>query len=352
MVSWPLKRRYGPIGVDIGARSVKLVQFSADHSRLLDAARWDVPATPDEAGSERCQKKIVDALKQVRDGRGFRGRDAVLCLNHQDLFLQNVRVPKVEGPEMQRLVQQEAASRLPFPVTDAELRFIEAADVRQGDATMREVILLACRRDALQKNLDVVERAGLCPVAVEVEPEALLRCYVKQFRRDEDRQQRSLFVHVGYSNTAAVIAEGEDVLFVKYIDGGGRCMDEAVARHLEMDLKEAAALRRHNGDRRIDQQDPEIARGVAEAVRPVIDRLATELSMCIRYHSVTFRGRPLARLVLGGGEATPQFVEAVGQRLDLKCELGDPLRSYQSNVQNDRKGQWDVAAGLALRDMN
>ena len=39
MISLLTKQRYGPIGVDIGSRSVKLVQFSADHSRLLDAAR-------------------------------------------------------------------------------------------------------------------------------------------------------------------------------------------------------------------------------------------------------------------------------------------------------------------------
>ena len=47
-----------------------------------------------------------------------------------------------------------------------------------------------------------------------------------------------------------VIAKGTDVLFIKYIDVGGRQFDEAVARHLEMSKSEAALLRRHNGDRR------------------------------------------------------------------------------------------------------
>jgi type IV pilus assembly protein PilM len=141
-------------------------------------------------------------------------------------------------------------------------------------------------------------------------------------------------------------------MFMKYVDVGGRRLDEAVARHLKMKRSEAAAIRRHNGDRRADQRDPEITRGIAESVRPVLDRLANELSMCIRYYSVTFRGQPLARVVLSGGEAAEVLVEWLGARLNVACELGDPLRSYEKPLQAQRLGQWDVAAGLALREVN
>jgi type IV pilus assembly protein PilM len=138
-------------------------------------------------------------------------------------------------------------------------------------------------------------------------------------------------------------------MFIKYIDVGGRHFDDAVARHLEMSLSEATLLRRHNGDRRADQQDPEIARTVAEATRPTLERLAGELAACVRYHSVTFRGQPLSRIVISGGEATQAIVDQISARLDTPCELGDPLRNYEIAVQTGRKGQWDVATGLALR---
>ena len=35
-------------------------------------------------------------------------------------------------------------------------------------------------------------------------------------------------------------------------------------------VADAAALRRHNGDRRADQRDPEVTRTIAEATRPVL----------------------------------------------------------------------------------
>ncbi len=229
------------------------------------------------------------------------------------------------------------------------MRYVEAANVRQGDAVRREVILLACHRPVLKRIVGLAGQVGLRAVAIDVEPSAILRCYARQFRRDEDRQQRRMFVNVGASATGVVIAQGAHAVFMKYIDVGGRHLDEAVAGHLKMSRAEAAALRRHNGDRRADQRDPEITRSIAESIRPVLDRLSHELSMCLRYHSVTFRGQPLERVVLGGGEANPSLVDWLAGRLEVSCELGDPLRSFETPPPMRRTGQWDVAAGLALR---
>ena len=348
MISRLKSRQPGPIGLDIGSHCVKLIQFSADHSRVIDAARWELPDGETMSAAERWPQ-VAAAVRQAREGRHFRGRETVIGFGAPELTVQNVRVAKAPGGELDKIVRQEAAGRLPYPVEEAEIRFIEAADVRQGETTKREVILLTCRKTTLIDALSAIEETGLRIAAVDVEPAALLRCYAKQFRRDEDRQQRSLFVHLGAATAVALIAKGTDVLFIKYIDVGGRHLDDAVARALDMTRSEAATLRRHNGDRRADQQDPEITRSVAEATRPVVERLAGELALCTRYHSVTFRGQPLARVVISGGEATPALGELIGIRLDLKWELGDPLRTYEIAVQAGRKGQWDVATGLALR---
>jgi type IV pilus assembly protein PilM len=344
-------KRYGPIGVDLGSRSVKLVQLSRDRTRLVDASGWDLPGDEPADATQRAAR-LVDALRRARENRAFRGREAVVCLGPRELFVQNVRIGKATGGDLQQMVRQEVTERLPFPANEAEIRHLEAADVRQGDLVRREIIVLACHRPVLTQLLQVVERAGLCPVAVDVEPIAMLRCYSMQYRRDDDKQQRAIYVHVGAANTAVVIAQGAEVLFIKYLEIGGQHFDEAVARQLGMSIDDAWSLRRHNGDRRADHQDPEVARSVQEAIRPDFDRLSHEISLCTRYHSVTFRGQPLVRLVLGGGEATQTLADHLAARLALKCELGDPLRTYEANQAGRRSSQWDVAAGLALREMN
>jgi type IV pilus assembly protein PilM len=352
MLRWLSHRRYSPIGIDVGARSIKLVQLSGDRSRLLEASRAELPPLREDTTPEQQASRIAEGLNRALVDRNFRGRDAVLCLSEGQIFLQSLRVPKQTGSQLDRLVAQEAAGRVPFPLDESEFRYLEAADVRQGDQTMREVIIFAIQRPVLQQVLDTAEQARLKPVAVDVEPAALARSYAAQYRRDQDRQERALVVHVGYSRTAALIVQSDELLFVKYIDIGGQHLDLAISRHLKMDLAEAVSLRKHNGDRRAEMQDPEVARSVAEATRPVLERLASELAMCIRYHSVTFRGQPLVRLVLSGGEATPQLIDSLGKQLDLKCELSDPFRAVPGLPNLGRRGQWEVAAGLAMRELN
>ena len=139
-------------------------------------------------------------------------------------------------------------------------------------------------------------------------------------------------------------------MFIKYIDVGGRHFDEAVARHLKLSLGDAAALRRRNADRPATDRDPEIARGVGDAVRPVLERLSQQLALCLRYYSVTFRGQPPERVVLGGGKATETLAEWLSARLELPCEVGNPLRPFGENHAAGPAGQWDIATGLALRE--
>ena len=352
MLTWLKRRGTAPIGVDVGTHFIKMVQFSGDRSRVLAAGRWEIPPPPVKSSVQEQTQRIAETLQRGVRERPFVGRDVVLCLSDKQMVLQNVRVPKLAGAELDRAVAQEIAGRVPFAVEETELRYVESVDVRQGDTVVREVIVFACHRPVLKQLLELVELAELRPVAVDVEPAALARNYASQCRRGEDLKQRALVVHVGFARTAAVITQGDEMLFVKYIDVGGTQFDAAVARHLNMEPSEAAALRRSHGDRRTDLQDPEVVRSVADATRPIIDRLAQELAMCVRYHSVTFRGQPLARCVLGGGEASPQLAECLGKLLSLPCEVSDPFRAFPTGSHLGRKGTWDVAVGLALRELN
>ena len=264
--------------------------------------------------------------------------------------MQNIRVAQASGDELTKIVHFEAAGRLPYSREEAEIRYLDADTIRQGDCIRREVILMACHKPVVERIVRVAERAGLQPVAVDPEPLALMRSYSRQLRRDEDQKRRIMFVNVGASNTLVVIACGLEAVFIKYLDIGGRLLDEAVSKHLKLSLAEATSLRSHNGDGRADQSDAEVARGITESIRPILDRLVHELSLCMRYYSVTFRSETLQECLIGGGEANDAVVEWLGARLDLPCELGNPLRIFDKSPPCERVAQWDVATGLALRE--
>ncbi|MBI1901783.1 MAG: pilus assembly protein PilM [Planctomycetia bacterium] len=373
MISLKVKRGVGPIGVDVGSRWIKVVQLSDDRARVVAATRLELArpaadkaahekAAADKAAAQKSagdkpdgakaapQPDLAETLREVRESHDFHGKEAVLCLSGRDLFVQNIRVARGAPGGMDAAVRQEVAGRLPFDAAQADIRYLEAGDVRQGEQVKREAIVIACRRDVVRNLLETAERAGLRPIALDVEPCAIVRTVLRSFRRDEDRAQTLLIAHVGASESAVIITRGEEPVFVKYLDIGGKHFDEAVARTLDMKIPEAASLRRNQWERRTSRQDPELVRTVGEAVRTAVDRLAGELSMCMRYYSVTFRGQPLERLVLGGGEATPDLAEMLSKRVGLPCETCDPWRGWKTAATGPRTGQWDVAVGLALRE--
>jgi type IV pilus assembly protein PilM len=350
MVSWIKSKRCGPIGVDIGSRSIKMIQFDAAQTRVWEAARWDLPAEP-ALNQDRLDERIVESLRRAMEGRRFRGREAVFSLGSSNLFVQNIRVAQASGDELTKIVHFEAAGRLPYSREEAEIRYIDADTIRQGDSIRREVILMACHKPVLDRMVHVAERAGLQPMAVNPEPLAILRSYSRQLRRDEDQKRRIMYVNVGASNTLVVIACGMEAVFIKYLDIGGRLLDSAVSKHVKLSLIDAASLRSRNGDGRAGS-DPEVAKSITESIRPIQDRLAHELSLCMRYYSVTFRSETLQQCLIGGGEANDALVEWLGARLDLPCELGDPLRRLEQSMPRERISQWDVAVGLAMREIN
>lgn len=350
MLPWIGSEQHSPIGIDLGHRSIKLVQLDSAQNRIIEAVKWELNLD-NNATAEQTEAAWIEGLQQARQNRAFRGNDAVVCLSSPELFIQNIRVPKVAEAQLEQAVREEASSRLQYPLEEAEIRFVPAADIRQGDEFKREVILLACHRPVLNRFVEVIIEGGLRPMAVDVAPAALMRGYRHGFRREADLELSLMIVSVGATSTLVVISQGEETKFTKYINIGGHRMDEAIARHMKMNIADAASLRRHNSDRRASEQDPDVTRTILEATRGTVDKLTEELAMCVRYHSVTFRGQRIDRLVIGGGEANGWLRDTLSTRVDLPCEIGQPLRHLAGIEPAGRQSQWDLATGLALRTL-
>jgi Tfp pilus assembly PilM family ATPase len=83
--------------------------------------------------------------------------------------------------------------------------------------------------------------------------------------------------------------------------------------------------------------------------------LAHEVSLCVRYYSVTFRGAKPERCILAGGEASePRLAECFQDALHLSTGVGRPLDSIASGGRASARVrgsgvEWASAVGLSLR---
>ena len=98
-----------------------------------------------------------------------------------------------------------------------------------------------------------------------------------------------------------------------------------------------------------------VRQAVFDATRSTMETLGREISLCLRYYSVTFRGQRPGKLRLFGGEAAdPLLLGVLNSALGVPVEAARPLYSIDTSRMDagDRKGylsEWATALGLSLK---
>jgi type IV pilus assembly protein PilM len=262
--------------------------------------------------------------------------------------------------ELATAVNWEAQNKFPFDTATATIQHLRAGEVRVGDESLEEVIIFAVPRVEVDAQIRLAEEMGLEPVSLDAECCAVFRGFERFLRRREDETQVCAFADIG-AETTVVIAEGRDIVFVKSIPIGGELFNRSVAECLDLSPVEAEALCRQTAGQRRDPEREgaeaeQVNRAVLDAIRPHIEDLASEIALCLRYFTVTFRRSGPERLVLtGGGSHDPAVTEALSARLSVPAEVGDPFRGMRTNEIEpvlDRRGcrsEWATAVGLSLK---
>jgi Tfp pilus assembly PilM family ATPase len=94
---------------------------------------------------------------------------------------------------------------------------------------------------------------------------------------------------------------------------------------------------------------------VYEPIRPIVDELANELGLCLRYYSVTFHGQRPEQVSLIGGEArqpwlAPLLADTAGVAVSTIDPIDQVATGRAQNVFDEGPhAEWAVAAGLSLR---
>ncbi len=365
------KRRW-PIGLDIGADSIKMLQMcqSGGRIRVRAAERWHFPAPGDQDPLQR-KELAVAAIGDMLKRGNFRGRRVVSALRCDELCIKNVRLPRMLPDELKQAVLYEANDRFGFDVAADRLNCLNAGQVRQGSEIRDEVILLAASAEVVESHLDLLGQVSLVPQAIDAEPVALFRGFERYLRRQADGESVTVVLDIGHSAARVIVARGRQIVFIKSIDVGGRKLTEAVAAQLNLSYGEARdlRLRKMREYEQSDSGEADEAKAVAskdrsslewsihDAVRGQVESLAREVALCLRYCSVTFRGLRPQRITLSGGESYDRaLVDLLTGQLGTAAVVGEPLRGVDiSSVDlgSNRRAtatEWALCAGLAFRN--
>jgi type IV pilus assembly protein PilM len=402
--------RANPIGVDFGSDCLRLAQVQEVGSsyRLVAAASADVPDHVRHNASTR-MAFFVETVRDLLAQGNFRSRQAVLSIPSSSMFIQHLRMARMDDGETRKALAWEARGKLPIDPSQAVLRHLVAGEVYQDQDPKNEVIVMATARELVNQFLASAAKARLDVVGMNVEPKALIDCFAHVQRRREDAQMTQLFLDIGMVSSRAIIAHGDRIMFARVIPVGGEHFTKAAAEALKITLEQAKLLRVqlcHSEASRNDEtlvsgpsktaqapesseasgfalldaglqashkpaaaapeapsSDPatELARQgriVEQACREPLNRLIEELDLCRRYHESTFAAHPIDQIVFVGGEARQhRLCRHIAEELGIGAQIGDPMtridQSDDTGVEcgiDRRQPQpgWTVALGLSM----
>ena len=238
-------RATNPIGVDFGSDCLRLAQVApagAGEYKLIAAASADVPnhVRHDPAGRINF---FVETTKELLASGKFRNRQACLGLPASMMFIQHLRMPKLDADGMKKALPWELRGKLPIDPSHALLRHIIAGDVFDGQEPKDEVIVMAAAKETVNAFLAAAARAKLDIVGMNVEPKALVDCFTNIYRRKSDENAMNCFVDIGCVATRCVIARGNEIYFARTIPVGGDHFSRATANALKIKLDDAKLLR-------------------------------------------------------------------------------------------------------------
>ena len=382
MLPWSLKiRSQQPIGLDIGHNSIKMIQLSINEGHIsviaADETRFDAGINNDQ---QTGNDFIVSSMKRMIANGGFLGRNVVTCLPSDKLKITSLRLAEADNYSIEQALRREVAHRFGLDPEKDSMDYMVAGSVRQGDEIKNELILFATDSETIKDHIATLEQADLRPVAIDTIPCALFRSFERSLRRQEDRDRTAVFVDVGSRFTTVVFGREGEISFIKQIQIGGQKFTKEIAAKLGISNAEAEmlqeALRVDPGllslKADIGEQAPaeswhnidmSTRQVMVDAVSAVANDLVKEISLCLRYYTVTFRGKRVERAVFAGGGAYEDILlNILKRKLAVEIELAQPLRGFdlsngriKVNFDSDRRGlfcEWAVAVGLALKGWN
>jgi type IV pilus assembly protein PilM len=340
------------VGPALAPTAVHLASVTVNGSvQVKDAAVAQLEPGIVRDGEVNDVEGLAAALRALyRDNKGLDKKVRIGVAN-QKIVVRVLELPPItDRKELEAAVRFQAQDQIPMPLDTAVLDFQPLDLIETENGPRQRVLIVAARRDMVDRCLEACRAAGLKPEGVDLSAFAMIRALHRPSVGGVS--EPVLYLSVGGITNLAV-AEGTTCLFTRVVGGGLGAIAVELAERKALTLEHARGWLRHVGlvmplaEIASDDQD-EI---VAEARTVLLDgvrRIGGEVRNSLDFHHAQ-EGMSLRvqRAVLTGEAGTiPGFEDALAAELGLPVEAG-VLEGAPEGVDPHLL---TIAAGLAIEE--
>ncbi len=232
------------LGLDIGTNRIKFVEARMGKRGPL-ITNAGIGLTPRDAISNGV---IVDpnalgaALRHLLDQYGIRTKGVVSSVASQSsLVVRPIEVPRMSRQELADTMQWEVERHIPFAASEVVMDFqpLIAPEELPPEAQNMEVLLAVAQEDMINAHVETLFRAGLDPIALDVEPLAAGRSLIDINREAGSYDHVYALLNVGAITTDLSIVRRGLLSFTRPVPLAGDNITNAIADGLGYEFHEA-----------------------------------------------------------------------------------------------------------------
>ena len=362
------RRTHSLVGLEIEPGQLIAVQ-----SRLVGnvvvverAAGKPIPPNVVRDGEVSDVGELSTALAELFEGSGLDRRVRIGIANQRIVMRQMDLPPITDAKELESAVYFQAQDEIPMPIESVVLDYHALGIVETPAGPRMQVLLVAARRDMVERILLAARQAGLRPEGVDLAAFGMIRALRPL---DAVEGEQILYLSIG-GLTNLAIATGSTCQFTRVITTGVEQIVSEVAANAGVPLGDARRLvAAAAGQREMPAGEepgssvvPVSADVVAaaasdheefarSALSDGIRRIAAEVRNSLDFHLSSHGNVPVSRAVLTGPALDLQgFDIALGRELGLPLTRGVVELASPTAAGHVPMSRLAVAAGLSLSE--
>jgi len=325
------------IGLDVGSSAVKMALFkeAKDGLHLVRSEIKELAEYSDDAHFER---EAISALRYLLRGIDTKKAKVVASVNCPSTAIKKIVAPYMPKAELKTGIALEAKSYFPFSIDDSTLDFEILGDIVDKGIRKYDLLVAVCPISTVQKNLSILERAGVRPSSFISSSCALGK--IAEYTGKEEESK--CFVDIGSSHTEFIIYKGKTIVFTRKIPVCGDDFTKSMTGALVSDrgrtqltfaeaekIKKEVGIPADNDTSLIDDKISAIQ--ILSMLRSPVENLANEISRCLDYYREESRDARVDNIVLfGGGASLTGLTKFISDILGIPVSIGDPLEALKA----------------------
>ncbi len=309
MLSMLLNNNKPPIGIDMGSDIIKVAQLKKNGG-TVNLIAGGSKERPDDIipGTAKWQHWAIDALKKILKDSPFKGKNAVIALPANEVFLDNVKKPK-SSQNIEGYITNKIKKKLPFSAEDAIIKYVP---VDNGN-----LLVIATEKEKINRHLAIYEKANLNVNSIDIWPAAMTYSYASFFgRRKSDKDSTVLLLDIESSYSNIVICRHKNLISARSVSIGAK----------EMENEESAS------------------------------KLVLELNNSKKQFEASHFKTKIERMIFLSGQIIPREVCVnIAKQMELPAQIGDCLsaveveNAYEVGIdRRDCQFSWATSFGLSL----